>query len=217
LGIRNQFPVNDSLSIRSKIHNGNPNLPTLFWAKKKTEIPAEIKKIAHEVSNEHIINLKLLNITGALKMPNISKQITEVYIDQWLYFDAPSTEIGQLKIQFGDSNQEIELKKIDKVLTADIFVDEIVPIWNSMIIQLHINKEVVPIKNFGLMEEIFQYLLKNRNETDGKIEREFRSKISDTRSILDTQDRFEADGFVPQVDGIDCAGMVLRSAVKRSK
>ena len=39
----------------------------------------QIKEIAHEVSNEHIINLKLLNITGALKMPNIRKQITEVF------------------------------------------------------------------------------------------------------------------------------------------
>ena len=245
LGIRNEFPVNDSLSIRSKIHNGNPNIPTLFWARVETEIspvdqpfeyfneqekqmhqkiPAEFRKIAHEISNEHIINAKLLNSPGALKMPNISEQITEVYINQWLYFDSPSTEIGQLKIQFDDSNQEIELKKIDKMLTADIFVDEIVPIWNSMIIQLHRNKEVVPIENFGLMAEMFEYLLNNRNETDCnmskikkrmlqlencQIERKFKLKISDTRSILNI-----ADGFI---DEVTLAEKILNSAVKTSK
>ena len=33
LGLRNSFPVEYSITIRSLLHNGNANVPSLFWAK----------------------------------------------------------------------------------------------------------------------------------------------------------------------------------------
>ncbi|CAL4058927.1 unnamed protein product, partial [Meganyctiphanes norvegica] len=54
LGISNGFPVNISIDLRSRLHNGSSNVPSLFWGKDYSEIGDQFDCIGRELQVGHI-------------------------------------------------------------------------------------------------------------------------------------------------------------------
>ena len=50
LGVGRRFPIQYTIDIRSKLHNGNINTPSLFWAEETRDVEAQMKSISEFMS-----------------------------------------------------------------------------------------------------------------------------------------------------------------------
>ncbi|CAL4067712.1 unnamed protein product, partial [Meganyctiphanes norvegica] len=62
LGAGSGFPVQYSVNIRSRLHSGRSNLPTIFWAQSYTDMVTQMKDIASHLGQTGSSNTMKLNI-----------------------------------------------------------------------------------------------------------------------------------------------------------
>nr|XP_027225810.1 uncharacterized protein LOC113817896 [Penaeus vannamei] len=149
LGISEYFPVEYSISIRSYLHNGNANMPSLFWAKDESEIVEEIANIGNEL-NAGLVTLTL-NHQGHI-LPGLSKT-NVIHLGEWLYFDEPPENLPPLTVKVDKEEQPLPFTYKD--LSVRVLLDSTFRQWNSVLIQQHRKNEHVPLETFDLMDSLF--------------------------------------------------------------
>jgi len=153
LGIGYEFPVNYSIDIRSHLHNGNANCPTIFWSKEKKEIPGVLAQILEEMQKSTV---KLDLSLPAHTLPFVDDTKNHAFMEENLLYD----------VEFEHIKKSLEIKTThgtvipitEKPTDASIsfLVNSLFPQWNAILIQRHRNKLPVPMKVFDLMESSFK-------------------------------------------------------------
>ncbi|XP_063596300.1 uncharacterized protein LOC134773155 isoform X2 [Penaeus indicus] len=149
LGISAYFPVEYSISIRSYLHNGNANMPSLFWAKDGSEIVEEIENIGNEL-NAGLVTMTL-NHQGYI-LPGSSKT-AKIHLGEWLFYDEPPEDLPPLTVRVDEEEQPLHFTRKD--MSVRQLLDSTFRQWNSVLIQLHRKKEHVPLETFDLMDSLF--------------------------------------------------------------
>ena len=227
LGIGSYFPVKYSVEIRSRLHNGSANMPTLYWAKGEDDI-VEQGKIMETYLKKSKVAVKLSH-PGSL-VPGAAEDTREFYTGEWVYMSCVPDALKSLEMWIEGDKVDISLEALP--LTLDILLDSIVPQWNSVLIQRHNLKELIPKDVFPFMERVFRYLynraipsetgtpssgairyrLAARNKEVRGAENRFRNIVKRSRDILTTE-KFMND--MELADSVLCTTVTTRKyAVK---
>ena len=83
LGMGSNFPVEISLGLRSRLHSGPTNFPTLFWAKDPRSVPIQVENLSKSIQPSMSIRLN----KPALLMPQMTESVTTVFPGEYLYFE----------------------------------------------------------------------------------------------------------------------------------
>lgn len=219
LGIGSYFPVEYSISIRSYLHNGNANMPSLFWAKQEHSIVDEMENIGNEL-NAGIATLTL-NHEGCT-LPGISKT-SITHLGEWLYYDEPPEELPALTVKVNDE-EEKPLPFTRKSLSIRQLLDSIFRQWNSVLIQQHRRKEHVPHETFDLMDSLFNKYYEDLKATivDGKdikarllnkrvkgCKTEYSALMNQSKTIIGIEGKFQNE--------IELAETILKTTVTSRK
>lgn len=183
LGVGCDFPVQYSLDIRSRLHNGSTNMPSLFWAKTSDELEEEMKKIGGYISDGTSPILKL-SVKGFLLPGGIAKD--KFYLNEWVYFPCEQEQVKQLRLIYGNNGCHIspQFRRISLFELNEVFRQ-----WNSVIIQINNKKEPVPSDVLPLMERILKSIqaseeLSSRSIRDRLEQKEFKKYELELRSLL---------------------------------
>lgn len=219
LGIGPYFPVNYSVDIRSHMHNGNANIPTLFWAEKPENIVDEMIAIGDELSSG-LVKLNL-NVEGHI-LPGLDKT-TLVHLGEWIYFEQSPEELPPISISINDDPPKPVISS-PKPITARHLLDGAFRQWNSVLIQQHRKKAHVPREAFDLMDSLFGYhsniidqslpkgsdirsrLMRKRMKSD---QVEYQTLMNQSKSVIDVEGKFK--------DELELAETILKSTVTNRK
>jgi len=215
LGIGNDFPVEYSLEIRSRLQNGNSNLPTLFWVEGYSDVDEKMRAIGDHLAKRNDSNMEL-SVTG-YKMPR-SPPTKEFHLSEWVYFPEDPEEDERLKIYHqGHCAGQLILER--SAVTTPILM-EIFRQWNSVAIQYHKLKKRIPSDLLPFMERLFSTALRQTGSKGHSVaarlaragnkttEVEFRTTVNKMKKIL-TLDKYE--------DALDLARDVLSTTVSAGK
>ncbi|XP_068228383.1 uncharacterized protein [Palaemon carinicauda] len=201
LGIGPEFPVNYSVDIRSHLHNGNANIPTLFWAKHISDIIDQIIAIADELSSG-FVKLKL-NVEGHI-LPGLDKT-SHYHLGEWVYYDQPPEELPSLSVSVNDDPPK-PIEASPKPITLRHLLDGTFRQWNSVLIQQHRKKAHVPRETFDFMDSLFGYhsniinanLPEGNNIKSRMIRKsmksdqvEYRTLMNQSKSVIDIEGKFK--------------------------
>ncbi|XP_068204431.1 uncharacterized protein [Palaemon carinicauda] len=213
LGVGDDFPVQYSIDIRSRLHNGSSNLPSIYWAKLTEDIKEQMEEIGNKLPKTAFLPINLN--TPGYQMPGL-KPKHAFHIGEFVYFpDELTNEEFEMKSGEETFTIKVEPKQIDVETLLDVFRQ-----WNTCIIQLKYKKERIPENVIPLMENFYETLTKRPKSTPGKSIRErmqahgkatdmeFRTLINKIKEIL-TREKFE--------NQIELAENILRTSVTRSK
>ncbi|XP_071544122.1 uncharacterized protein [Panulirus ornatus] len=195
LGAGSAFPVKYSVDIRSHLHSGSSNLPTLFWAQSPDNVEEQMCAIASEISSGTSQSLKL-SVAGS-SLPGIDN-IDSFHLNEWVYFPCRPDQIKEISLSFGVNKGYITLEPCAMPI-ADL--SALFRQWNSIIIQRHSKKEVIPPDVLPLMEQLFKTQMEELQEICGppsirqrlakkemtKYETEFRTLFNKIKIILTTE------------------------------
>lgn len=225
LGLGSMFPVQHSIDIRSRMHNGNANIPYLFWAKvddwdkQGVDIEGQLAAIGAELDCS-LVKLKV-DLEGSV-LPGLEKT-SVIHLGEWLYFEAAPEGLPPV---FLTVNDEPPVRLTLKPIPANVrlLLDDVFRQWNSLIIQQHRKKEHVPLETFDLMESCFKYfwnVLKDdiTDQMDIKsrigrknikaIELEFRTLMNQSKSLISLEQKFRNE--------LELADIILKSTVTNRK
>ncbi|XP_069936788.1 uncharacterized protein, partial [Cherax quadricarinatus] len=154
LGIGKHFPVDYSICIRSRLHNGNSNIPSLFWIKAEIETDEQIKNVI-SVSDSTTFKYLKLSISGFSLPGDEEKNI--FFTQEWVYFPFEPEKLKSLsfqtdKIKFHTKLEPCEIYNIYTL--KEIFCQ-----WNSRMIQNYKTGLVVPPDTLPLMERLFDIII----------------------------------------------------------
>ena len=150
LGITEYFPVNYSIDIRSHLHNGKANMPSLYWAKDKTDIPEQMMAIGEDLK---MSNMKMtLNHEGYI-LPGLDS-IPTIHSGEWMYFPKAPEKFVDLKVTINSEERKIPNDNVTDV-GINILLEYLYPQWNNVLIQQHRKKLFVPKETFNLMDSLF--------------------------------------------------------------
>nr|BDT62893.1 MAG: hypothetical protein [Trachysalambria curvirostris majanivirus] len=218
LGVGQDFPVRYSIDIRSRLHNGNSNIPSLFWANVVFWIEAEC---VHDVIIREMKNIKNELMKGIManklshngySLPGLYSK-TDVYPGEWIYFSEPPIELKDLSMIVNGKKILINCDS-PGIITADHLLNDIFRQWNSIIIQQDRKNEKIPDGIFILMETLFNKccddLMKDDNKRDniGDLKEKYNSLITQNKKII-TRNKF--------MDEIELAETILKTTVTTSK
>ncbi|CAL4075192.1 unnamed protein product [Meganyctiphanes norvegica] len=154
LGISNGFPVNISIDLRSRLHNGSANVPSLFWGKNYQEIGEQLDGIGRELGVGHI---SLTVTPEGHTLPGLPAT-SSIHLGEWMYFPRSATEIMPITITVEGQEPVILQNLTPRPVTMRHLLDHVYRQWNSILIQRHRNKENVPLEVFDMMESFFRYI-----------------------------------------------------------
>ena len=216
LGVGEKFPVQYSVNLRSRLHNGSSTCPTLFWSRLWSNIKEEVSNIAQEVRR----GILKLQITPPAKiLPLVKERKTVVSAGEYLYYNANPT-IARKKIKVTTFNNQIlpvnsEIKDAD----ADLLFSKVYKQWNSLLLQRHRNKLTVPMTVLDLMEKAFAVLLEgeqvlSRTNLKLRLQRkatkslalEFAKMLKQTRKMIESENDYK--------DEIELAEAILQTTVQ---
>ena len=219
LGICSDFPVNYSIDIRSQMHNGNANIPTLFWAKRQDDIVDQLMAIGDEL-NSGLMKLKL-NIEGHL-LPGIAKT-SSVHLGEWIYFEEAPEELPEMSISVNEEPFK-PLHIASKPSTVKHLLDGIFRQWNSVLIQQHRKKAHVPRENFAFMDSLFNHFFNeiSHNAPTGhdiksrmarkqmkSCQVDYQTLMNQSKSVIDVEGKFQNE--------MELAETILKSTVINRK
>ncbi|KAL7643245.1 UNVERIFIED_CONTAM: hypothetical protein RMT77_006536 [Armadillidium vulgare] len=169
------FPVEYSITIRSALHNGNSNVPSLFWAKCEEEdvspdILQEIESIA-DIVKKGCVKIKI-DPPGKLAPGFPNTNIS--HLGEFVYFPSPPDSLA-LNMSTEDDiaiNVQLQVKEAD----LRFLLDKVFRQWNSIIIQHHRQKKQIPNIPFEVMDSIYKHLME-------KLYQELNLRIEDKSSI----------------------------------
>ncbi|XP_042225983.1 uncharacterized protein LOC121868992 isoform X2 [Homarus americanus] len=194
LGVGTLFPVQYSINIRSRLHNGSANLPSIFWAKKHGDIENQVKDISSKISSNYSQSLKLSMAGNSL--PGVyTKNV--FHLSEWVYFPSGPDQVRQLTIRQGQHVGHISLEP--KQMPISVMI-ELFRQWNSVVIQIHNKKEVVPSDALPFMERLFKHKMEELRGADQRsirqrlerkelvgYETEFNTLLNKIKAILTTE------------------------------
>ncbi|XP_069961366.1 uncharacterized protein [Cherax quadricarinatus] len=149
LGAGTDFPVQYSINIRSRLHNGRANLPSLFWAKSEDDVPEQIKQIASIISERSSRCIEL-SLPGYYLPDGVQKNF--FHLREWVYFPSGPEALQRLALKFGRHICHISLEPREMRLSI---LNDVFRQWNSVIIQNQNKKERVPLGVLPFMECLF--------------------------------------------------------------
>nr|BDT62262.1 MAG: hypothetical protein [Penaeus semisulcatus majanivirus] len=214
LGIDKRFPVQYSLDIRSRLHNGSSNLPTLFWGNGYCEVDEEMKAIGDHLAKRNDSNMEL-SVPG-YKMPGLPPT-KEFHLSEWVYFPEDPEKYKRLEV-YHQGHRAGQLILERSAVTTPILM-EIVRQWNSVAIQYHNLKKRIPSDLLPFIERLFSTALQTGSEGHSLTARlaragnkttevEFRTTVNKMKKIL-TLEKYE--------DALDLARDVLSTTVSAGK
>lgn len=219
LGITNSFPVNYSIDIRSRLHNGSANLPSLYWAKESRMIGEQMVAISSDLGKH--VEMEL-NQEGYI-LPGLAGT-RSIHLGEWLYFPKAPEKLKDLKVIVNDE-KEMKIPQSVREVTVSTLVDDVFPQWNSVVIQKHRNKESIPKDIFSLMESLFKKnfeklkdpspsknttiatRLQKKNEKT--IELKYNTMMKMSRSVIEIEGKYANE--------IELANNILKSTVSGRK
>lgn len=152
LGVGTGFPVNISIDIRSRLHNGSANVPSLFWGKDYNDIGEQMDGIGREIQVGHI---SLTVAPEGHVLPGIPAT-SSIHLGEWMYFPKSPKEILPLTITVEGQEPVILQNLKPRPVAMRHLLDNVYRQWNSILIQRHRNKEKVPLEVFDIMESFFR-------------------------------------------------------------
>ena len=173
LGAGFGFPTIISVNLRSRLHNGNANLPTIFWAKRdyNNDMVEQMQDIAGYLSQTGNCTLGIkLSIPGKIipYMPSADK----FHLNEYVYFDEPPETIQEtLRIEIGNCSGLLQLtpKNLDLGSINNIFRQ-----WNGILLQMFNKKEEIPSEIFPFMQRLATMTV---NEMKDKSKTSIRNRI----------------------------------------
>lgn len=148
LGVGKYFPVDYSLKIRSRLHNGSSNLPTLFWAN-RCDIDEQMKAIGGYLAKGNELNMKL-SVPG-YKMPGLTPT-GDFHLSEWCYFPEDPEKHNKLKVYYqGRCSGQLILER--SPVTTQILMETFRQ-WNSVAIQYRNLKKRIPSDLLPFMEPL---------------------------------------------------------------
>nr|XP_053626944.1 uncharacterized protein LOC128684694 [Cherax quadricarinatus] len=138
LGAGSDFPVQYSISIRSRLHNGRANLPSLFWAKTEDNVQEQIRQIADILSGGSSRCIQL-SVPGFSLPGGVKRDI--LHLKEWVYYPYGPETLQRLTLRLGRNICHISLEPREMNLSI---LNKVYRQWNSVIIQIHNKKERVP-------------------------------------------------------------------------
>ncbi|XP_063886994.1 uncharacterized protein LOC135114818 isoform X2 [Scylla paramamosain] len=219
LGISNYFPVNYSIDIRSHLHNGSANIPSLYWAKEDHEIGLQMETIGNDLI---MCRLKMtLNHDGYI-LPGLDSTST-IHPGEWMYYPEPPEDIADLKVII--DSEEKKIPHDVKEANVTILLEDVYPQWNSVFIQRHRKKLSVPKETFDLMDSLFKVNMKQMMSCsfgsavgvkDRLIKKEYKNLelkyatlMNMSRTVIEVEGRYENE--------IELANNILKSTVSGRK
>ncbi|XP_076047136.1 uncharacterized protein LOC143028628 [Oratosquilla oratoria] len=153
-GTGTSFPVRHSLDIQWRLHNGNANMPTLFWSKK----PQDIEEVAEDIGTYLVGSSGLVTLShpGCL-VPGLPERL-EFHRGEWIYMQCDPDTLGSLSVST-NKGMITPCQHECRQFTMDLFLDDVLPQWNSQLIQMHKLKKPLPDEIFLLIERIFESLV----------------------------------------------------------
>lgn len=219
LGIGNGFPVNYSIDIRSNLHNGNANVPSLYWAKERDDIVEEMLAIGNDL-NAALVELHLSR--GAHILPGLD-ETSVMHLGEWFYFKESPKDLPPLKFSVnGEKFQEIP--KNTKPISIKHLLDQVFRQWNSVLLQQHRKKAHVPRDAFDLMDSLFSCLINEMkttfpqgNDVKSRLARklltsyevEYRTLKNRGKNLIDVEAKFG--------DELELAENILKSTITNTK
>nr|XP_045619435.1 uncharacterized protein LOC123771119 isoform X2 [Procambarus clarkii]XP_045619437.1 uncharacterized protein LOC123771119 isoform X2 [Procambarus clarkii]XP_045619438.1 uncharacterized protein LOC123771119 isoform X2 [Procambarus clarkii]XP_045619439.1 uncharacterized protein LOC123771119 isoform X2 [Procambarus clarkii]XP_045619440.1 uncharacterized protein LOC123771119 isoform X2 [Procambarus clarkii]XP_045619441.1 uncharacterized protein LOC123771119 isoform X2 [Procambarus clarkii]XP_04 len=193
LGAGSAFPVQYSINIRSRLHNGSANIPSLFWARRYAEMEERMEEIGSKISDGTSQTLRL-SVAG-FSLPEGEAKYT-FHPKEWVYFPLGPEHVQRLALEYHNNICHILLEPCQIQLSV---LNEVFRQWNSVIIQMHNKKEVIPSDIIPFMERLFNTLIEDLSHSkSGSIRErlarkdfntcilEFRTLLNKIRAILTT-------------------------------
>lgn len=159
LGVGSEYPVEHSVGLRSRLHNGNSNLPYLFTAKSVGDIAEQMSAIGR---NSQSYGQGIQLSTEGSSLPGGEVKDT-FHPGEWVYFPCEPLRVQQLAVSFGTSKGILSLQPRPMDITN---LNEMFRQWNSQIIQLYRNGEVVPPDVLPFKERLFKAQLRKLKESE---------------------------------------------------
>ncbi|XP_053627252.1 uncharacterized protein [Cherax quadricarinatus] len=184
IGVGSGFPVQYSINIRSRLHNDSANFPPLFWVKRYEEIEVRMKEIGSTICDgaSQVLHLSM----AGFSLPGEKAKDT-FHPKEWVYFPFGPEKVQELSLSYHRNICRILLQPRDMPVPI---LKEVFRQWNSVIIQLHNKKEVVPSDTLPFMERLFNTKMEELRDTkSGSIrerlaKREFKTYETDFRTLF---------------------------------
>ena len=148
LGVGREFPVRYSIELRSRLHSGSANLPSLFWADGydilKECLGIRIYCTSHRQSLE-------LSEPG-YRLPG-SEAETRFFPDEYVYFPTSPEQVRKITITFCDSppiRMDFNQRKIPHDVLMNVFRQ-----WNGILIKLKATNKPLPPAPIEFMGRLF--------------------------------------------------------------
>ncbi|CAL4068503.1 unnamed protein product [Meganyctiphanes norvegica] len=178
LGCGGGFPVKYSVGIRSQLHSGSSNLPTLFWAKEDEEdssVVQQYKDISSYLEGGGSSIQVEVSVSGNI-LPKIAPQ-KKFHLGEYIYFDQEPDNLTEVTLKFNKNNQGmIQLTPHD--VTVDVLLDKVFRQWNGVLIQLRNRKENIPEDILDFMERLFSSSLYYLKEATGNLGNSIKDRLS---------------------------------------
>ncbi|XP_047741230.1 uncharacterized protein LOC125179436, partial [Hyalella azteca] len=218
LGVGDSFPVQYSIDIRSKLHNGSASCPTLFWNRLLDHegTLAEMVKIGEEVTKGM---LKLnVSIPGKI-VPLIPETKTNARCGEFLYYEMEPEQLKSSLVITAEDGSSIPVEEGIRLADARFLVDKLYKQWVSVIMQRHRNKQGVPIGFFEMMENCFILQMKDCDDVASSnikdriarknikhLKLEFATLMNQSRGIVSLESKFQNE--------IELAEAIFKSTVQ---
>ena len=186
LGAGDGFPVAISFNLRSRLHNGNANLPTIFWAKKENnnDMEQQMQDIAGYLSQtENFTSGIRLNMPGKI-LPYMPPADT-FHMNEYVYFDEPPERLKKnLRIKIGNRSGLLDLET--KNPNLDLF-SHIFRQWNGILLQIYNKGEEIPSEILPFMKRLATTAI---NELKDKSKNSIRSRIDSKMTYKTYENNF---------------------------
>ncbi|KAK4287544.1 hypothetical protein Pmani_039386 [Petrolisthes manimaculis] len=149
VGAGSDFPVQYSITLRSRLHNGNSSLPSIFWPKEPSEMEEQLASIGEHISK--LTRSVELSQEGFI-LPGTETK-TAFHLDEWVYFPCGPEALQNMTISTGHLRGQLKLDVLGA--TPGILIKAFRQ-WNSILIQLHNSKKKLPDNTIPFMESLFK-------------------------------------------------------------
>ncbi|KAK4290966.1 hypothetical protein Pmani_036183 [Petrolisthes manimaculis] len=160
LGAGNSFPVHYSITLRSRLHNGNSNLPSLFCALDVSNVQEQMASIGENISKG---TRSIVLSQEGFSLPGTEAK-TAFHLEEWIYFPSGPEALQNLTIINGLHSGQL---KLDVLCPTPAILNNVFRQWNSILIQLHNSKKKLPDNAITFMESMFQYSMDALNKFTG--------------------------------------------------
>ncbi|CAL4119234.1 unnamed protein product [Meganyctiphanes norvegica] len=164
IGCGNEFPVSYSKGIRSQLHSGSSNLPTLFWANDEEEngdVLQQFTDISQHLEGGEASPQIELSVPGYI-LPKIQPQ-QMFHLDDYIYFDQGPDTLPEIELK--SSRNDLDLLQLTpQDITSDILLDKVFIQWIGEMRKLRNRKVNIPEGILDFMKTLYDSTLNYSNK-----------------------------------------------------